>query len=356
MSTLVDSTHTITQLVVTGDFFQLPPVTTGGRPPFFAFQSKAWNKCIDHIVTLKQVFRQKDSRKYSTHSRLYPSALTDMLVPSEFVDLLNEMRRGQISTEGKAIFRGLSRPLTFDDGLLPTELFPLRTEVDKANAARLTSLSGGIQLFEARDTGTAAADKRAKLLDNMVAPKELQLKIDAQVMLIKNVDETLVNGSVGKILGFFSFSAAIASVDWAAVASQTVKKEPGSSRSATPSSSKPKSSSQDSASSTLKLGSMVRNVQVSEDGRTPIALAEKENVEPEKEKKPLSAKGKAAKDEELFPLVEFFTHQGKEIVLVVREEFRVEDNEGKALARRVQVRFSYRHAQCRLYLHVVVLL
>lgn len=268
--------------------------------------------------------------------------LFDLTTSSEFVNLLNEMRRGQISAEGKTIFRGLSRPLTFDDGLLPTELFPLRSEVDKANAARLTSLTGGIQLFEARDTGSAVADKRAKLLDNMVAPKALQLKLDAQVMLIKNVDETLVNGSVGKILGFFPFSAAVASVDWAASASQAVKKEPvkkepGPSRSATPSSSKPKSSSQDSVSSTLKLGSMVRNVQVSDDGRTPVSLAEKENIEPEKETKPLSARGKAAKDEELFPLVEFFTHQGKEIVLVVREEFRVEDNEGKALARRVQV-------------------
>ncbi|THH29339.1 hypothetical protein EUX98_g4847 [Antrodiella citrinella] len=302
------------QLIVTGDFFQLPPVTSGGRSPFFAFQSKSWSKCIDHIVILKQVFRQKDT---------------------QFVDLLNEMRRGQISVEGKAIFRGLSRPLTFTDDLLPTELFPLRSEVDKSNAARLTSLPGELQIFEARDTGTAAADKRAKLLENMVAPKDLQLKVDAQVMLIKNVDETLVNGSVGKILGFFAFSAAVASIDPSAA--QTVKKEVTPSRSSTPSG-KPKSSSQESASSTLKLGSMVRNVCVGEDGRTPVAIleTEKENADPEKEdKKP--SKGKSAKDEELFPLVEFFTHQGKEIVLVVREEFRVEDNEGKPLARRVQV-------------------
>lgn len=88
---------------------------------------------------------------------------------------------------------------------------------------------------------------------------------------------------------------------------------------------------------------MVRNVRVGPDGRTPISILEKENKDPEDEskedKKPLSSRGgKVAKDEDLFPLVEFFTHQGKEIVLVVREEFRVEDNEGKALARRVQVR------------------
>ena len=49
-------------------------------------------------------------------------------------------------------------------------------------------------------------------------------------------------------------------------------------------------------------------------------------------------KGKGiAKEDELFPLVEFRTAHGTENVLLGREEFRVEDNEGKLLARRVQV-------------------
>ena len=50
------------QLVVTGDFFQLPPVTKGKTEPFFAFQSEAWKSCIKNVVALKQVFRQKDDR------------------------------------------------------------------------------------------------------------------------------------------------------------------------------------------------------------------------------------------------------------------------------------------------------
>jgi hypothetical protein len=44
----------------------------------------------------------------------------------------------------------------------------------------------------------------------------------------------------------------------------------------------------------------------------------------------------AAADVELFPLVEFLTPVGRETVLVTRDEFRVEDNEGNVLARRVQ--------------------
>lgn len=48
------------QLVITGDFFQLPPVTKGNSEPVFAFESAEWKKCVEHTITLTQVFRQKD--------------------------------------------------------------------------------------------------------------------------------------------------------------------------------------------------------------------------------------------------------------------------------------------------------
>jgi ATP-dependent DNA helicase PIF1 len=57
------------QLVITGDFFQLPPVTKTGKQPFFAFECDAWKTCIDHTVTLTQVFRQKDDSTYSPYIR-----------------------------------------------------------------------------------------------------------------------------------------------------------------------------------------------------------------------------------------------------------------------------------------------
>lgn len=38
----------------------------------------------------------------------------------------------------------------------------------------------------------------------MMAPKSMELKKGAQVMLIKNMDETLVNGSLGKVVAFMS--------------------------------------------------------------------------------------------------------------------------------------------------------
>jgi ATP-dependent DNA helicase PIF1 len=40
------------------------------------------------------------------------------------------------------------------------------------------------------------------MLANFMAPAQLGLRVDAQVMLIKNMDETLVNGSMGKVMRF----------------------------------------------------------------------------------------------------------------------------------------------------------
>lgn len=56
------------QLVVCGDFYQLPPVpdTIDGikRPTKFAFEANCWDKCIPNLVTLTKIFRQKDSSTF----------------------------------------------------------------------------------------------------------------------------------------------------------------------------------------------------------------------------------------------------------------------------------------------------
>lgn len=48
------------QLVITGDFFQLPPVPDYGKVAKFAFDAASWNTTIDHTIGLHHVFRQKD--------------------------------------------------------------------------------------------------------------------------------------------------------------------------------------------------------------------------------------------------------------------------------------------------------
>jgi len=89
------------QLVVTGDFFQLPPVPDRNSVAKFAFEAATWNTCIAHTILLTHVFRQKDP---------------------EFAGMLNEMRLGKLSPTTIRAFQSLSRPLDFRDEVEATEL------------------------------------------------------------------------------------------------------------------------------------------------------------------------------------------------------------------------------------------
>lgn len=67
----------------------------------------------------------------------------------------------------------------------------------------MRNLDGRSWDFRATDGGTILdPQQRDKLLANCMAPPLITLKKGAQVMLIKNMDETLVNGSVGRVVAF----------------------------------------------------------------------------------------------------------------------------------------------------------
>ncbi|GMK58938.1 hypothetical protein CspeluHIS016_0603800 [Cutaneotrichosporon spelunceum] len=169
------------QLICTGDFFQLPPVTKNGEPRF-CFEAATWSDAIHKQVNLSKVFRQKDER---------------------FVNMLNEMRFGRLTPESIETFRKLDRPIPCPDGIVPTELFPRREDVDRSNMTRIQSLPTDRHTYPAQDGGVIQdKNQREKMLSNFMAPPSLELRVGAQVMLIKNIDETLVNGSMGRVLGF----------------------------------------------------------------------------------------------------------------------------------------------------------
>lgn len=172
------------QLVITGDFFQLPPVPEKNKVAKFAFDANTWNTVIEHTIGLTHIFRQKDP---------------------VFAGMLNEMREGRLSQNSIDAFKKLNRPLDSESGLDATELFPLRQQVEEANRRRMAVLHGDVRTYEAKDGGTIQ-DKvqRDRILANCMAPEKIQLKKGAQVMLIKNMDETLVNGSLGRVIGFMN--------------------------------------------------------------------------------------------------------------------------------------------------------
>ena len=58
---------TVSQLIISGDFFQLPPVPDQEKnkkiESTHTFDADSWNDCIGRPITLHQVFRQKDPGK-----------------------------------------------------------------------------------------------------------------------------------------------------------------------------------------------------------------------------------------------------------------------------------------------------
>ncbi|KAF8139879.1 hypothetical protein EV363DRAFT_1151563, partial [Boletus edulis] len=153
---------------VSGDFCQLPPVPDRDKdgnpvPPIFAFEAESWSRCIKRPVVLSKVFRQKEQA---------------------FVDMLNDMRLGKLDSHAIQAFRSLSRPLHYEDGIGPTQLFPTRVEVDRANESRLRALSGQAMRYTATDVpgydsnGVRVSEQQMeKLLGRLVAPQAIQLKV-----------------------------------------------------------------------------------------------------------------------------------------------------------------------------------
>lgn len=172
------------QLVLTGDFFQLPPVRKGrdDGSPKFCFESKIWDQAVQDTIGLTQIYRQRDP---------------------EFSTMLNQIREGRPSPVTIDKFLELHRPVVADSVAEATELFPLRHEADQANSKRLQNINDVAHSYTAEDGGTIRdADTRKMLLKDCIAPESLVLKKGAQVMLTKNVDDTLVNGSQGRVIYF----------------------------------------------------------------------------------------------------------------------------------------------------------
>ena len=176
------------QVIMVGDFFQLPPVSKDEAR--FVFESPIW-KCLDlTTITLKQIMRQSDGA---------------------FQEILNEARFGKLSAKSLATLKSRQIDTWQTLKIRPTLLFSRRSEVDMINRKNLKALNGQIKTFDAKtvyDTtipkGQDATFALAKLDRDAPYIVSLELKIGTQVMLIYNLDQAngLVNGSRGVVEDF----------------------------------------------------------------------------------------------------------------------------------------------------------
>ena len=121
------------QLVLSGDFLQLPPVTRYGEPKF-TFESKGWNECKLHVIELQQVFRQADDT---------------------LVSILNTVRRGQVDDAVRKAMRScVGRKFDTSDGIEATKLYSRRMEVLDENNSRLAAIKEDSYFFNAVDSGS----------------------------------------------------------------------------------------------------------------------------------------------------------------------------------------------------------
>jgi ATP-dependent DNA helicase PIF1 len=176
------------QVVLTGDFFQLPPVPDknnrgkDGKPkkPTLCFGAKSWPTVIRRQVLLTRIFRQQGDNK--------------------LINMLSAMRLGKLTAEIIREFQALSRQVNYHDGIMPTRLFPTKRQVAFANAEEMNKLPGRLFRFQASETGSVDSEQRSKLLENVMAVQLLELKIGAQVLMIKNIDDYIFNGSPGRLI------------------------------------------------------------------------------------------------------------------------------------------------------------
>ncbi|XP_061399651.1 ATP-dependent DNA helicase PIF1 [Musca vetustissima] len=174
------------QLILCGDFLQLPPVikrednSSQTPPQRFCFQSSAWEKCIEFVYELKEVHRQSDP---------------------EFVSILNHLRIGHINEDITKRLKATSKQKVEGNGILATQLCSHTNDANSINESKLENLPTEKVLFRAEDSDPTMT----KQLDSQVqAPSQLYLKIDAQVMLLKNINisQGLVNGARGVVVRF----------------------------------------------------------------------------------------------------------------------------------------------------------
>lgn len=167
------------QIIFCGDFFQLPPITRGGRTTEFAFSSGAWRSAMPLTCYLSEQHRQEDD---------------------VFLEILSAIRNG--SFDHSHASKLLARSHDTEDllGDIP-RLFTHNTDVDSINEKHLATLTTTPHHYVMEETGPTALTEGLKR--GCLSPTKLTLKKGAVVMCTKNnAAGGYVNGTLGTVIDF----------------------------------------------------------------------------------------------------------------------------------------------------------
>lgn len=165
------------QVVLCGDFFQLPPVASNGEGRFVT-NSPAFKELDLAFCYLEEQHRAEDSK---------------------LTDILNSMRSGELKMKHLKWLQ--SRIGVKPNGPI-TKLYTLNRDVEQENEAQLSRLKGDTHYF-LRTSKARNRQELDKLQANVLAPEILKLKAGALVMTVKNDPmRRWVNGSIGTVMRF----------------------------------------------------------------------------------------------------------------------------------------------------------
>jgi ATP-dependent DNA helicase PIF1 len=174
------------QVIVTGDFMQLAPVS--GR---FAFRAPAWKKAIEHHVVLDRNFRAGGDET--------------------FRKILRGARFGRVSDRA---FELLESRLVAncgpppEDPVPPTTLVPYRRAAQEINNTRLAALDGEVRTFRATWVKGAKVSARKgesyrEYMEKQAIAPAIHLKVGAKVICrINSPDVGIYNGTGGVVVAF----------------------------------------------------------------------------------------------------------------------------------------------------------
>ena len=169
------------QLILCGDFFQLPPIGDYSETnrDKFSFMSQSWLDANLSICYLTDQYRQTDNTLNA---------------------ILNEIRTGNISQKSKDILSSNQVELDVEE---PTKLYTHNVDVDRINIQHLNSIKGKRENYKATIKGNLKLAETVKR--SIMAPEKLELKIGSKVMFVKNNHEKgYLNGSLGNVIRYDS--------------------------------------------------------------------------------------------------------------------------------------------------------